>query len=67
MNTFRGIKFIGKGTVRSEDNPALYELDKEMLEDLDHKRPAGGYPKEQEEAIEKLREDVKRYEERNMK
>ena len=53
---------IGKGTDPNLNNHATISLDKIVLSDLDRNRPVGGYPAEQESAIEEMRQRIADYE-----
>lgn len=61
---FPGLQIIGRGSNPNENNYHTILLDKSVLRDLDQKRPSGGYPHTQEQAIAEMRQRVDDYEAR---
>ena len=59
---FPGLQIIGRGSNPNENNYHTILLDKSVLRDLDQRRPPGGYPHTQEQAIAEMRQRVDDYE-----
>ena len=53
---------IGKGTDPNLNNDVTIAFDKSILINLEANRPAGGYPPEQETAIQEMRDRINSYE-----
>lgn len=53
---------IGKGTDPNLNNDVTIAFDKSILANLEANRPTGGYPPEQETAIQEMRDRIDSYE-----